>query len=201
MTADPIASFFNALAEKWDDIAENNDSLIDFIVKYADIKPEDKVLDIGCGTGILESRILQYNPQKILAVDISENMFLKARKIYIGAAIEFRNADIYSLQETEFNKAFIFNAYPHFLNRRLLAERVSSCLKAGGRFLVAHDHSRSAVNARHADIMPQSKNGALISSELQSAEAEAVFWKEFFYVDTMIDRHDFYLISGIRVIR
>lgn len=198
MTSDQIVSFFNARAEKWDDIAENNDILIDFIVKYADIKPENKILDIGCGTGILESRILQCNPQKILAVDISENMILKAKKKYVGTGIEFRNADMYSLQETGFDKAFIFNAYPHFLKRKALAERVCFCLNTGGRFLIAHDHSRTQVNARHADVIPQDKNNACISSELQSAEREASFWKEFFYVDTLIDRNDFYLISGIK---
>ncbi|WP_024466016.1 class I SAM-dependent methyltransferase [Treponema pedis] len=190
-----IIDFFNELANRWDDIAENNERSIDFIVEYADLKPECTVLDIGCGTGILESRILKFNPKKILAIDISMNMILKAKQKFKDSRIEFLNADIYTLCENGFDRAFIFNAYPHFIEKENLAEKLYGCLKQNGRFIIAHDHSRHEVNSRHDKTI---KREASVSFELKSAEEEAVIWKKFFKIDTLIDKENLYMISGVK---
>ncbi len=194
-----IIDFFNGLADRWDDIAENNKKEIDFILDCAKLKSGSHVLDIGCGTGILEAEILKYNPEKILAIDIAEKMILQARRKFSDDRIEFRHADIYALNETSFDCAFIFNAYPHFLEKEALAEKLSFCLNTGGRFIIAHDCSRKKVNARHKGISCSGKKeDGEVYSELKSAETEAAVWRKYFSVDMLTDTDTLYVISGIK---
>lgn len=38
------------------------------------------ILDVACGTGVMEQFLLKYNPKSIVAVDIAENMIKKQKK-------------------------------------------------------------------------------------------------------------------------
>lgn len=72
--------------------------MVPYIIKLANVKPTDTVVDIGCGTGKL-SLILASIVRKVIAVDISNKMLEKARK-------EAEKNDIYNI---EFRKANCMN--------------------------------------------------------------------------------------------
>jgi len=44
-------------------------------VKICDIKSEDKIIEIGAGTGILTKAILEKNPKKIIAFEVDKKFF------------------------------------------------------------------------------------------------------------------------------
>ena len=58
--------FFNGLAYKWDEMCHHDDKKIRKILDLADIKKESKILDIGTGTGILISYLLEKSPTKLI---------------------------------------------------------------------------------------------------------------------------------------
>ncbi|MBI5418045.1 class I SAM-dependent methyltransferase [Candidatus Poribacteria bacterium] len=47
------------------------------------------IIDIGCGSGILASELLKFNPKKIIGIDISENAIAKAKKCIIDKRCDF----------------------------------------------------------------------------------------------------------------
>lgn len=78
-----ITSVFNLVATKYD-----NPSLrffpfcADKLVEYAKIKPNDKVLDIATGTGVVAMAVAQSlsGSGRIQAIDLSENMIHQAQE-------------------------------------------------------------------------------------------------------------------------
>ncbi len=73
----------------------NRDSLIRFsagedLLTILNIKNQEKVLDIGCGTGKVTSEIFKTTPKaKIIAIDISQDMIKKARQEFGDTSIQF----------------------------------------------------------------------------------------------------------------
>jgi len=74
--------------------------MIPYIIKLANIKPTDVVVDVGCGTGKL-SLVFASIAKKVIAIDISSKMLKKAREETEKndiRNIEFRKANCMNLQ-------------------------------------------------------------------------------------------------------
>lgn len=67
---------------------------LSFLQDWTQISPQDKVLDIGCGTGEFERLVLTQQPtQEIIGVDISEKMLAIARqKLHAYPNVAFHTA-------------------------------------------------------------------------------------------------------------
>jgi demethylmenaquinone methyltransferase/2-methoxy-6-polyprenyl-1,4-benzoquinol methylase len=63
--------FFNSVAFKWDGMCSHDDNKLKKIIGLSKVKPGSNILDIGTGTGILVSYLLDTEPEKVTAVDIS----------------------------------------------------------------------------------------------------------------------------------
>ena len=87
----------------------------------------------------------------------------------------------------------MFNAYPHFLQVDALAQKLSEVLTSGGRFVIAHDHSRAVINGRH-----HGQSDVKLARHLESAEQECMPFKTYFTLDMLVDTDNFYLISGVK---
>ena len=77
---------YNQLAEVYDKKwKEYNNKTAEEIIKNLDLKENLKILDAGCGTGILIEKLLKLNPNVIvLGVDISKEMLIRAKQRLIG---------------------------------------------------------------------------------------------------------------------
>lgn len=81
-----------------------------------EIKPQDRILEIGCGVGLaVEEIVPQLGRGKIIAIDRSENMIQKAvhrnKNAIAEGKAEFLKTDLlhYPKNDTQFNKIFCFN--------------------------------------------------------------------------------------------
>lgn len=87
---------WNQKAEFWD--ALHGETGNDFhrhlveppILRLLDLQPGERILDVGCGTGVLTRRLAQLGGQ-VTAIDFSEGMLERARTY--GGAIDYRVAD------------------------------------------------------------------------------------------------------------
>lgn len=153
--------------------------------------PGVHVLDIACGTGVMEPELLKLGAARITAIDIAENMVKKARENYNGEEkIRFVACDLLEFEGGPFDCALLYNAYPHFPEKAAVLQKVASLLKPGGRFTVAHGAGRKTINAHHDG------SARCVSVGLKSAKEEAAVWNQFFFVDTLVDTEDIYIISG-----
>ena len=111
-----------------------------FVWKYGedllallDPKPGERILDVGCGTGQLTSRIVEAGAD-VVGLDQSAEMLERARENCPSARIILGNAASFH-EEAEFDAVFS-NAVLHWVHDASGAARsIAAALKPGGRFV------------------------------------------------------------------
>lgn len=122
----------------WDTVAY--DSSHSFVYEYGaavvsllDPQPDERILDIGCGTGHLTNKI-RNEGASVVGVDTSAQMIRAARHTYPG--IRFVLADGVNLPFDESFDAVFSNATLHWIsNQDAVIESIASVLKPDGRFV------------------------------------------------------------------
>ena len=183
--------FFNNLAYKWDEICHHDDKKIRKILDLAEIKENSKILDIGTGTGIVISYLLEKSPSKLVGVDISENMIEVAMKKYKDKNVKFIVSDIMDFNEDKYDYIFIYSAYPHFKDKEKLFEHLSNLLNNDGKIVIAHSQSRDEINHVHSKIdvvkedvlLPVEDNVKIINKYLKANKT--VDNSEMYYIEAI----------------
>ncbi|MGP1598701.1 class I SAM-dependent methyltransferase [Peptoanaerobacter stomatis] len=187
-----IKEFFNIKASNWDNESKADDNLLKAIFEITGIKNNMKVLDIGCGTGVLFGSLLKYVPSEIVGVDISDKMLEIARKKYGHFDnIKFKNMDVLELDENDFDIVYIYNAYPHIMDVEKLKSKLKQICKSGARIVIVHGMSRNFIENIHKNV------GNNISRTLRDVKTETKFWDDVLDIDIAIDTDKFYMLSGI----
>ena len=123
---------------KWN--AELYDSKHDFVFQYGesvlellDIKPGERILDLGCGTGHLTSEIKNHGAD-VTGIDASADMIAKAKESYPDVTFKVTDAADFHFDEP-FDAVFS-NAVLHWVHKVDEAIKcVYDSLKTGGRFV------------------------------------------------------------------
>ena len=189
---DEIKEFFNRLAPSWDERCVFNKANIQRILTLAQVGEGDRVIDVGCGTGVMIEPLLACGVSEIYAVDLAEGMIAKAREKFCSKAVSFEAVDFLDNDKRGYDCVIVHNAYPHFLDKPALVDAIHRSLRIGGRFVIAHSDSRAKINGCHHKL------DSSISSYLQAATVEARNFQAQFDVDIIIDDADIYMISGVR---
>lgn len=184
--------FFNNVAFEWDKMCNHDDVKLKKIIDLSSIRNNAKILDVGTGTGILLSYLLEKSPLQITAIDISENMIVVAKEKYKGNGVEFIVKDIMEFNETGFDYIFIYSAYPHFNNKEALFKHLLARLNKDGKIIIAHSESKEKINQIH------SKNDTVKHDVLPAAEVTTKIMSKYFTIDKVIDSEEMYYISGVR---
>jgi ubiquinone/menaquinone biosynthesis C-methylase UbiE len=194
------SEFFNGIAEKWDGW-EDLPTLAGRLSAGLDalgVRPEEVVLDIGCGTGNLTLALLaRLSPSgRVAAVDIASRMIEAAQHKIQDSRVEWHIADIHCLPLPEFraDRAICFSVWPHVDDREAAAAELLRVLKPGGFLHIWHLSSRAKINEIHASA------GGPIHDDLlpPAAETASLLTKCGFRVVTVIDDENQYLVSGVR---
>ncbi len=185
--------FFNERADTWDNTSNYNYEKISAIVTLAGIKEGSRVADIACGTGILFHEILSHKPKLLLGVDLSDKMIKNARSKYVNPNLRLLVSDFFNVHETGFDTIFLYNAYPHFLDKSRFSIHMSEMLKTGGRFMIAHGEGRDSINIHHTG-----KAVSKLSCGLKSAEEEKANFSQAFNIDMIADTDEIYFFSGTK---
>lgn len=101
-----------------------------------------KVLEIGCGTGLNTIHLAQ-KAQKVVAVDLSEEMLAKARQRVNDKNIEFIKADItqtWNFDDDSFDLVVANLVLEHIKNLDHIFSKANRVLSSEGIFYVAELH-------------------------------------------------------------
>ncbi len=120
--------------------AELYDSKCDFVFQYGesvlellDVKPGERILDLGCGTGHLTNKIREHGAD-VTGIDASKEMIAKAKEGFPG--IDFMVADAADFHFDEPFDAVFSNAVLHWVHKADEAIKcVYNSLTPGGRFV------------------------------------------------------------------
>lgn len=194
MSIGKIGAYFDERAANWNEQAEPAGPKHLMVAQLAGVHEGSRVLDVGCGTGIMERAYLELGAASIVALDLSEEMLACARASFADVDSErlhFECRDILDFTSDDpFDVVVIYNAYPHILDKEALVKATASLLVPGGRFLVAHGMSRTMLNAHHANVP------ADVTSDLLPARNAALDWQGAFDIDMMADTPFTYFFGG-----
>ena len=140
------ASSYDSLTEQFDQFTERLSSpLADRMIRLAGIRPEDHVLDVGTGTGVVAFRAAEKvgDRGRVVGIDLSEGMLAaansKVARLGLAERIEFRQMDAENLQfpDATFDIAVSLFALLHFPDPLTALKEIYRVLKPGGRLVVA----------------------------------------------------------------
>ena len=134
-----IKAFFDNIASCWDNAGDDMNK-INALLDELNIKNGDMVLDVACGKGIITPLLNDRSHEKVLAIDLSDEMIKGAKSKYKGHKdLEFISGDFLEAGfENQFDYIVIYNAYPHFINVEALANVAYKALKKNGHLAIVH---------------------------------------------------------------
>jgi ubiquinone/menaquinone biosynthesis C-methylase UbiE len=130
--------------------------LLDLVVKNSGVRRGDKVLDIGCGTGLLALKFLKEADCSITAVDNSKEMLAifqdKIKKLGLGKQIvcKIMDADSIKFPANSFDIAASTVTLHHLKEKLNPIRKIYRILKPGGRFIIGDIDMDTT--GRHTDI-------------------------------------------------
>jgi len=194
-----IRCFFNDRAETWDD---TNDAEMlrssERLIRGLSIKMGSKVLDVGCGTGVIIPWLLEAVGEqgRVTAIDIAERMLWIARDKCERPNVEYIHADI---SETpflghSFDEVVCHNCFPHVAEKERAVREMFRILKIGGRVMICHNENRQSINLLHRGIGGE-VGGDMLPDE---TEMKAIFSGAGFREISIYDGRDGYLLQAYK---
>lgn len=186
-----LIDYFDQIAPRWDELAPFDPDKLRCLVTLA-AKPGARVLDVGCGTGVMTPYLLEKDPATLLGVDLSPAMIDIAQKKYGDTKALFLCTDVMELNRPgEFDCVMLYDAFPQFENRGSLIRHVHQLLAKDGRLMICDGFSRHVINASY-------QGGSSVSIPLPAAKTLASTLSQYFEMDTVIDSGDLYAVSGVK---
>ncbi|CEP95856.1 methlytransferase [[Clostridium] sordellii] len=147
--------FFNKIAKEWDSIIEVNEEKINLLLSKLDIKSNERILDVGTGTGVIIPFIKALNKGGyIKGVDISTGMLNIAKEKYKNLEnIEFEIKDVEEEEIYEkYDKIILYSMFPHLENKtKTVKTLINKNLNKNGKLIIAHSNSREFLNNMHKE--------------------------------------------------
>jgi ubiquinone/menaquinone biosynthesis C-methylase UbiE len=165
-------TFFNKVAKTWDKNYRTKELLTfleDFVPRFG-LKPKERTLDVGTGTGILIPFLLKAvgSSGHITAVDFAENMVEICRSKYAhfpNVSISRQEVEALELPAESFDAVVCFGVFPHIENKERALFQMNRVLKTGGKLIIAHALSSQQIKEHH-----HGASCAVAADELPTAE-------------------------------
>ena len=199
MTSNPARCFEALAAEtRWREFTAEERRKVDAFVRCWRIKPGDRVLEPGCGSGRLTAVLAALTGPTgcVLAFDASRGFMRLAARRGLPAHVTLRTARAQTLRLApgSFDHVVCFNVFPHLVPQAVVARRFAAALRPGGMLWIAHTCSRAFVNGIHRRGPSSIRDHLLpLSRQLADLLREAGFSQI-----AIEDRADRYLAWAVR---
>ncbi|HAA04091.1 MAG TPA: hypothetical protein DCZ69_18095 [Syntrophobacteraceae bacterium] len=129
-------------------------------IKAGRLRPGERVLDVGTGTGILIPYILKYRPSEIHACDLSENMLQRVKSKFPRVIIHLCDIKDLMLPDDSLDVAFINACFSNIVDKSRSLDNLYRLLCQKGRLVISHPLGRDFVvelkkhTPFHLDLLP-----------------------------------------------
>ena len=154
--------FFNDHAEAWLDMWYRNPDTGEYdrhrenferMFSLLPLKPGDRVLDTGCGSGVLVPMILERIAGNgiLYELDFAEKMIAENRRLHSAENVRFIVSDAAEvpLEDGSCDVVLCFACFPHFQDKEKTLLSLAGILKEGGTLAVIHFESSEGINRHH----------------------------------------------------
>ena len=186
--------YFDAHAAGWEERgypAAVRERLVDLVSTF-DLQPGEKVLDVGCGEGVLVPYLLERIGKEGFIVELDNSLeMLKGAKKKSHRQIQCVWAGIEAapLVDDDFDRVICFASFPHFASPEKALREIHRLLKSGGTLVIAHLMSREEIARHHA------KSAVVLGDELPDREGMTTLLKKTgFTLETLEDHSGRYLV-------
>ncbi len=125
---------FNDIASRYERDSLIQKSAADKLISLLDIRRDDDVLDLGCGTGSLTRKMRALTDGNVVGVDLSVGMIREAEAKKDGAKIDFKVASAEDIAyQDSFSVIFCNSAFQWFRDPKKALKNCYSALRKGGR--------------------------------------------------------------------
>jgi len=191
--------YFESFADEWDKNFTAEDlEILAFFLESFNIKVGHRIVDLGCGTGVLFDNLRRkVGPSgMVVGIDFSRRMTHKAKLNFPFSNCMVIDADTENLplKAGVFDKVISFAAFAHFTDKKKVIMEASRILKSGGALYILHllgsreleNHHHQAGGPVAMDLLPPRERMIQILEEGQFINA------------SIADQHGLYLASAIR---
>jgi demethylmenaquinone methyltransferase/2-methoxy-6-polyprenyl-1,4-benzoquinol methylase len=144
--------------DRWRTFTAEEQLKVEVFVRSWGIKPGDRVLEPGCGSGRLTAVLADLTGPtgRVAAFDCSPEFLRLAaqRDLPQHVTLQAAWAEALPLAPESFDHVVCFNVFPHLVPQKIIACRLAAALRPGGLFWIAHTCSRTFVNAVHRSGPP-----------------------------------------------
>lgn len=183
-----VKRFFNKLASNWDENNKDDISNIEDIISYLKISSGDKILDIGCGTGIITPILSKISNNTVIGLDISNKMIKVAKNKNSFNNVKYISYDYYKYNKDKYNYIVCFNAYPHFVNLDLFIKKSYDLLLDNGILAIIFNHNHIKINSFHENINSD------ISRNINSPIEEGKLFEKYFNIYFSLEEENKYIL-------
>jgi ubiquinone/menaquinone biosynthesis C-methylase UbiE len=168
-----LQEYFDQLACHWDrEVSLAGRKCLSHIIRELDLGPGSRVLDVGCGTGVLLPLLVEAVGARgrIAALDFSRNMLLEARAKGFQPIVSLVQADVTDIPLIDGYAHMVIcnSAFPHFGDKAEALKEMARVLRDDGRLVICHTASRDRINQFHQSI------GGAVGADLLPDEAQLV---------------------------
>lgn len=176
------SNFFSDISRSWDDRHAEPKELerLRAFAEHFRLRPGERVLDAGCGSGRLISVICErIGPNGTLVeLDFAPGMLEIGRCKRHGANVTFVPGDAHALPlaDKDFDKVIALALLPHLDDPTSALKEFHRVLKPGGLLIIAHQMGREALDRLHGQSSEPVRRDLLPKNPvLESLLAEAGF--------------------------
>lgn len=196
--SDARRAFFDAHAHGWEERGYPADvrGRLEVLVDCFGIEPGEKILDVGCGEGVLVPYLLDRLGPSGFVVELDNSLeMLKgaARKSARQIQCVWAGVETLPLVDADFDRVICFASFPHFANPVKALKQIHRVLKSAGTLVIAHLLSRDEIARHHA------KSTVVLGDELpEEAVMRELMTQTGFCVRRLEDRPGRYLLIATK---
>lgn len=202
MTTNPKRRHFDELASRWDQLPGPADPWprVARFVERASRAQASRILDVGCGTGILLPYLLQACPLAtcVVELDFAEDMLREnARKVPDRRVARLcADAQTLPFPDEHFDLAVCFGVLPHLVDLKAALEELLRVLRPSGGLAVGHLMGSAELNAFHRSL-----GGPVANDTLPPAESLAQMLRQLKApVVSAEESPDWYFVQAVKAL-
>jgi len=160
-------------------------------IKASQLRPGERVLDVGTGTGILIPYILKHRPSEIHACDLSANMLRRVKSKFPQVKTHLSDVRDLLLADDSLDVVFINACFSNIMDKSGSLNNLYRLLRPKGRLVISHPLGRDFIielkkhTPFHLDLLPD------------EASARALFGQHGFEIVSFRDEPLYYLLVGM----